>query len=42
MQAALDAIRAFTDAYGQYPYAELDVVESNYEFGGMEAPAWCA
>ena len=38
MQAALDAIRAFTDAYGQYPYAELDVVESNYEFGGMEAP----
>lgn len=38
LRAALDAVRAFTEAYGTYPYSELDVVESNYEFGGMEAP----
>lgn len=38
LQIALKALEAFADAYGPYPYAELDVVESNYEFGGMEAP----
>lgn len=38
LQAALDSIAAFTDAYGSYPYGELDVVESNYGYGGMEAP----
>ena len=35
---AQKALEAFTAAYGPYPYAELDIVESNYEFGGMEAP----
>ena len=38
LQAAMDSVEAFTAAYGEYPYGELDVVESNYEFGGMEAP----
>lgn len=38
LQAAKDAVEAYTEAYGAYPYEELDVVESNYEYGGMEAP----
>lgn len=38
LQAAMDSIAAFTEAYGPLPYDELDVVESNYMFGGMEAP----
>lgn len=38
LQAALDSIAAFTEAYGALPYDELDVVESNYSYGGMEAP----
>lgn len=38
LEAACTAVDAFTDAYGEYPYDELDVVESNYEYGGMEAP----
>lgn len=37
LQAALDAIDAFTEAYGPYAYDELDVVQSEYN-GGMEAP----
>lgn len=50
LQAAMDAIDAFTAAYGALPYDELDVVESNYSFGGLEAPglirisqlySWC-
>ena len=38
LQAAMDAVDAFTEVYGALPYDELDVVESNYMFGGMEAP----
>ena len=38
LKAAMDAVDAFTEAYGDLPYEELDVVESNYMFGGMEAP----
>ena len=38
LQAAMDSVAAFTEAYGPLPYDELDVVESNYMFGGMEAP----
>lgn len=38
LQAALSAIEAFTEAYGAYPFAELDLMESCYEYGGMEAP----
>jgi hypothetical protein len=38
LQAACDAVKTFTEHYGAYPYSELDVVESIYEFGGMETP----
>lgn len=38
LQAALDAVDAFTEAYGPCPYGELDVVMSGYMQGGMEAP----
>lgn len=38
LQTAMDSIEAFTEAYGTYPYEELDVVESKYGYGGMEAP----
>ena len=38
LAAAQAALKAFADEYGAYPYAELDVVESCYEYGGMEAP----
>lgn len=38
LDAALQAISAFTEAYGPYPYGELDVLESCYTYGGMEAP----
>lgn len=38
LKATMDAIEAYTAAYGPYPYGELDVVESSYEYGGMEAP----
>lgn len=38
LEAALDAVDAFTEAYGPCPYGELDVVMSGYLQGGMEAP----
>ena len=38
LRAALDAVDAFTEAYGPCPYGELDVVMSGYMQGGMEAP----
>ena len=38
LQAALDSVRIFEAAYGPYAYGELDVTESSYEYGGMEAP----
>lgn len=37
LQAAVDAVNAFTAAWGDYPYGTLDVVESAYS-GGMEYP----
>ena len=38
LSAAMNSGAAFTEAYGPLPYDELDVVEPNYMFGGMEAP----
>lgn len=38
LKAAQDSVIEFSARYGRYPYGELDVVESSYEFGGMEAP----
>ena len=38
LEAAADALVAFTDLFGPYPYAELDVVETPNTLGGMEYP----
>lgn len=38
LQAALDAVAAFTAAWGACPYDELDVVQAPYDYGGMEHP----
>ena len=38
LQAALDAVAAFSEAWGVCPYDELDVVETPYNYGGMEYP----
>jgi hypothetical protein len=35
---AVNAIRAFTDLFGPYPYTEYDVVETPSLLGGMEYP----
>lgn len=36
LEAAQDAVAAFEQAYGPYPFDKLEVVESYYEYGGME------
>jgi hypothetical protein len=36
LQVAADAMRAFTELFGPYPYTELDVVETPNRLGGME------
>jgi hypothetical protein len=36
LMVAADAMAAFTDLFGPYPYAELDVVETPNHLGGME------
>lgn len=38
LKAAVDSVKAYTQAYGKYPYATLDVVESAYDYGGLEYP----
>ncbi len=38
VQYASDALRAFTEYFGPYPYTELDVVETPNYLGGMEYP----
>jgi len=38
LQVAIDALSAFADLFGPYPYAELDVVETPNYLGGMEYP----
>ncbi|MBQ2957344.1 MAG: M1 family metallopeptidase [Clostridia bacterium] len=38
LETALASVEAFTEAFGPYPYGELDVLDSNIEAGGMEAP----
>ena len=38
LQAALDAVAAFSEAWGTCPYDELDVVQAPYNYGGMEYP----
>jgi aminopeptidase N len=36
LMVAADALAAFTERFGPYPYAELDVVETPNNLGGME------
>lgn len=38
LKAAIDAVNAFCDAWGEYPYDTLDVVQTPYNAGGMEYP----
>ena len=38
LEVAADALVTFTDLFGEYPYAELDVVETPNRLGGMEYP----
>jgi hypothetical protein len=39
LEVAADALEAFTELFGPYPYAELDVVETPNYLGGMEYPS---
>lgn len=36
LQVAVDALSAFSELFGPYPYTELDVVETPNHLGGME------
>ncbi len=38
LQAAADALAAYTALWGEYPYGELDVVQTYFDNGGMEYP----
>lgn len=38
LQAGLDSVRAFNAAFGEYPYPELDIVETYLDALGMEYP----
>ncbi len=38
LKSSLDAILAFNDFFGDYPYKTLNVVKSNFLHGGMEYP----
>lgn len=38
LEIAIDAVRTFTDYYGEYAYDELDVVFAPYHHEGMEYP----
>jgi hypothetical protein len=39
LEVAADALATFTELFGPYPYAELDVVETPNYLGGMEYPS---
>jgi hypothetical protein len=36
LEVAVDAVKAFSECFGPYPYTELDVVETPNYLGGME------
>lgn len=38
LQAAVDAVNAYMEKWGAYPYGTLDVVQAYYNYGGMEYP----
>ncbi len=38
LDAGVKSVAAFENAYGEYPYPELDIVETYLDAGGMEYP----
>jgi hypothetical protein len=38
LRSACDAVEVFSDIFGRYPYPELNVIESDLYYGGMEYP----
>ena len=38
LQAGIDSVNTFNRLFGEYPYATLNIVESNFVHGGMEYP----
>jgi hypothetical protein len=38
LRVASDALRVYTSRFGEYPFAELDVVETGTQAGGIEYP----
>lgn len=38
LKACVDALKTFSDAFGDYPYSELNIAKSNFVYGGMEYP----
>ncbi len=38
LQAGVDAINTFSKKFGQYPYQNFNIVETDFVYGGMEYP----
>ena len=38
LQTAVKAVETFQDLFGEYPYQQLSIVQTNFCFGGMEYP----
>ncbi len=38
LNAGVDAIRTFSDLFGDYPYATFTIVKTDFVYGGMEYP----
>lgn len=38
LNAGIDAIETFSDLFGEYPYSNFSIVESDFIYGGMEYP----
>jgi len=38
LQACIDSLKTYINLFGEYPYTELNVCESNFVYGGMEYP----
>ncbi|MBQ9795721.1 MAG: M1 family metallopeptidase [Clostridia bacterium] len=38
LKAGADAIKTFSNLFGQYPYKTFSIVETNFIYGGMEYP----
>lgn len=37
-KTCVDAVKTFSELFGEYPYGELSVAKSNFFYGGMEYP----